>query len=79
MDFMDLERQRGITIQVGTCSAINHVPVDSNYCTTVHGSGRRSGVMVSWLDSGSAPYWAVWVQALAGALRGVLGEDTLLS
>ena len=44
-------------------------------------SGRRGGLMVSALDSGSGGPGSSpgWVRALAGALRCVLGQDTLLS
>ena len=38
-------------------------------------SGRCSGLMVSVLDFGSS----VWVQTVAGTLRFVLEQDTLLS
>ena len=41
--------------------------------------GRRGGLMVSALDSGSGGPGSSNVRALAGALRCVLGQDALLS
>ena len=41
----------------------------------IHSLGRRGGLMVSALDSGSGGPGS----SLAGALRCVLGQDTLLS